>query len=404
MRLTALTASTLLPAMGMLCLGSEHETIPVSFTRSVANVEYLSDLLGPEPPRRVSGLPALEGTSWFGEIPRNLPEADALSRSDLYVPFVAEYRDGIAVRAWHDSDLDGDLSDEAPVGLRPHPGSASMRSFLAEIAWSSRLKEREKLVAWTVRVLLHPLSEPSAPPRYRLQMVFAMTGTVTLAGKPHRAFLFDGSADGFYTRNLLDGLFVDVNDDGHVEVEQFSPEFAPLTVPFQMEGISYEVASVDPDGSSLSLRALGPVETAPAPVKGAAVPDVVFTDTQGRQLRLADFRGRHVVVYFWASWCGNCAAQAEGMKRLQDAFHPRGLQIIGVSYDTQRDAMEAFRDLHGHTWPTTYSGHMFWEDPIGRAFRARGAGLAFLVGPTGILEEVYTDPAAIASRLQTVLR
>ena len=65
--------------------------------------------------------------------------------------------------------------------------------------------------------------------------------------------------------------------------------------------------------------------------------------------------------------------------------------------------MEAFREKHGHTWPTTFSGRMFQEDPIGRVRRARGAGLLYLVGPSGLLEGIFTDPTAIASRLEREL-
>jgi peroxiredoxin len=375
-----------------------------TFERGIGNVEIAATSMWPQPPPGVKRLPESVGRTWYGLIMRRLPEDLPTMASDHYVPFVAEYQDGAAVRAWCDTDFDGDLSDEPPIPLAEYPGIEGARSFLAQLKWTSRLEGREIPMDWTVRVVLE--SEPAAggAPRSRVQMVYAMTGTVTVEGKPHRAFLFDGTVDGFYTRNLFDGLFVDLDDDGHVLVDQMSSEFGSFEVPFTLGHTSFEVVALDPAGRELSLRELGPAPgLPPAPEVGKPAPTFSFVDTSGRSARLPAINGRCVLVYFWASWCPACAAQSAGLTRLYDRFHDKGLEILAVSYDTDRAAMERFRKANAQSWPTSFSGKKAWEDPVGKIYRERATGSIYLIDPAGVLQGTYTDVAQLEPAVEQLL-
>ncbi|MGH9868517.1 MAG: peroxiredoxin family protein [Candidatus Polarisedimenticolia bacterium] len=381
-----------------------HAGVTVSFVRQVGNIEHNRSFMQASPPPGLVGSPAVKGEAWYGQISRRLPEDVASLNSDRFVPFMAEYRQGVATRVWCDTDLDGRLDDENPLSLARHPSGDEARSVLVDLRWSASLAARQTPIDWKLRIVLEP-ERPGAPgPASRVQSVFAMMGTVVLEGKRHHAFLLDGDRDGLYTRGLMDGVFVDLDDDGNIEVDQMSPEFGSFSVPFSWGGTKYEVVEVDPEGRSLTMRTLGPGdEPQPPPAIGQPAPDFSFTDTSGHLVSLSRLRGRHVLVYFWSSWCGTCEGQAEGLRRIYERGAPAMLEILGISYDTDRAAMESFRRRHAQTWPTSFSGRKVWEDPVGRLYRERGSGAMYLVNPEGRLEGIYTSVPELESRLEEVL-
>ncbi|HUD72708.1 MAG TPA: hypothetical protein VMQ62_12170, partial [Dongiaceae bacterium] len=264
------------------------------FAQAVANVEFLRAAMLAAAPRKGLTLPATAGATWYGQITRRLESDLPGARTDHFVPFVVEYVDGVAARAWCDADLDGDLTDQPPVTLARHPLSAGARSFLVTSRWTARDGARSVPVEATWRVVLEeaPRSGEPRQPLYRLQAVFAMTGRVTIDGASHQAFLFDGDGDGLYGRGLGDGLYVDLDDDRAIDVDPMGDEFVPFAVPAVLGSQAYEITGLDPEGRSMAMRALGPAPPRPAaPAIGAAAPEVAFTASDGREVRLSGRRG-----------------------------------------------------------------------------------------------------------------
>lgn len=64
-------------------------------------------------------------------------------------------------------------------------------------------------------------------------------------------------------------------------------------------------------------------------------PSLALKDLRGRSIRLADYRGRVVLVNFWATWCPPCRAEVPDLVKLQREYRSRGLQVIGVTYPPQ---------------------------------------------------------------------
>jgi thiol-disulfide isomerase/thioredoxin len=121
-------------------------------------------------------------------------------------------------------------------------------------------------------------------------------------------------------------------------------------------------------------------------------------------MRLSALRGRPVLIYFWASFCRTCTDQAGDLLRLYDRYRASGLEIVAISYDTDRAAMDEFRARNRQTWPTSYSGHQLWEDPVGRLYRERGTGVLYLVDSAGTLVQISSRVASIESALTSLGR
>lgn len=67
----------------------------------------------------------------------------------------------------------------------------------------------------------------------------------------------------------------------------------------------------------------------------AAPPDLALKDLQGREHRLSDYRGKVVVLNFWATWCEPCREEMPSMERLHHAYKDRGLVVLAISLDSQ---------------------------------------------------------------------
>jgi thiol-disulfide isomerase/thioredoxin len=81
-----------------------------------------------------------------------------------------------------------------------------------------------------------------------------------------------------------------------------------------------------------------PKENVVAPGEiGSRLPDFALKDLQGRQVSSADFRGKVVLVDFWATWCQPCRKEMPGYQRLLDRYGSRGFAVVGFKLDVMRD-------------------------------------------------------------------
>ncbi len=108
--------------------------------------------------------------------------------------------------------------------------------------------------------------------------------------------------------------------------------------------------------ASLSMRSAGSVETSAAvpaaqtsapgsgcPVKAEpARLDFTLKDMYGRDVKLADYKGKVVLLNFWATWCAPCREETPGLVDLYARYRKRGLQVLGVSVSDTRDQMPPF--------------------------------------------------------------
>jgi len=371
----------------------------IAFSPAVTNTEYLISRLSAEPPPQVRRAPDLGESSFFGTIMRRLP-GDGLQDTSHYVSFAVRYDGNVAVQATVDENMDGDLRNDPPSRLWNHPSDPAARAIIADLQWLADYRgERQQLRA-LIRIVLESRGAVPGPPSYRAERINTMIGRLSLGGSSHLAFLMDGDGDALYTTDLLDALYVDLDDDRRFEVSPASDEFHPLGVPFALAGRSYQVSDVDPMGGSLALEARDSDQVEGSPQVGSPAPEFRFDDIDGRPVDLSEYRGRWVIVYFWATWCGGCTHQAPLLRSLYERYHSAGLEVVGISFDVDRDAVASFRTRHGIEWPTSYSGRMFWEDPVGQAYHMAGAGVAFLVDPGGRIEGRYGSVELMAARIE----
>ena len=74
---------------------------------------------------------------------------------------------------------------------------------------------------------------------------------------------------------------------------------------------------------------------------GVKAPDFQLMSPDGKPVRLSDYRGKYIVLDFWASWCPDCLRDIPDVQNMYRKYHARGVEFIGVSFDTNKSAWQA---------------------------------------------------------------
>jgi peroxiredoxin len=130
---------------------------------------------------------------------------------------------------------------------------------------------------------------------------------------------------------------------------------------------------------------IGTVVSKIAPEIGAQAPDFALRDLEGNEVRLSDYRGRTVLLTFWATWCGPCRLEMPTFEGRYQELKDDGFTVLGLNYDEPVEDVSAFRDELGLSFPLLL-------DPGGsvqRLYRIRGYPTSIFVDAQGVVRVVH---------------
>jgi peroxiredoxin len=136
---------------------------------------------------------------------------------------------------------------------------------------------------------------------------------------------------------------------------------------------------------------------------GQQAPDLNLPDVNGKSISLSSFKGKYLLVDFWASWCGPCRAENPNVVKAYSEFKDKNFAILGVSLDKDKDAWQQAVKEDGLAWAQV-SDLKYWNSKAVEIFKFEGIPFNVLIDPQGkIIEQELRGPE-LENKLRKVLQ
>jgi len=163
-------------------------------------------------------------------------------------------------------------------------------------------------------------------------------------------------------------LIAQLNDEGRITKTKLDSLLNTLSPELQNSELGLAVAD------NMKIAQLNAV--------GTEAPDFTQNDPDGHPVSLADFRGKYVLIDFWASWCGPCRKENPTVVKAFNTFKDRNFTILGVSLDNNRQAWLAAIERDGLAW-THVSDLKGWKNQVAVAYHVENIPQNLLIDPEG---------------------
>ncbi len=120
------------------------------------------------------------------------------------------------------------------------------------------------------------------------------------------------------------------------------------------------------------------------PTMGSVSPAFHLIDLNGNQIALSDYRGKVVLLNFWATWCAPCRVEMPAMETLYQDLHKEGLEVLAISIDPQGIVVtRPFQEAMGLTFTILHDS----DYRVGAAYGARTLPMTYLIDRKGIIRQ-----------------
>ena len=137
-----------------------------------------------------------------------------------------------------------------------------------------------------------------------------------------------------------------------------------------------------------------PVEKAVTPPQPPPL-ELKFTTVDGTAFDLAKWRGKVVLIDFWATWCGPCRRAMPYVVDAYQKLHGKGFEIVGISLDRDRGQMLQFTKDNNMPWPQYFDG-LVWYNVVSRRFGIEGIPAMWLVDKRGQVRDSQAGDDLVA--------
>jgi len=136
---------------------------------------------------------------------------------------------------------------------------------------------------------------------------------------------------------------------------------------------------------------------------GDTAPDFTLPDPSGKMVKLSSFRGKYVLVDFWASWCKPCRMENPNVVKAYQQYKDKNFTILGVSLDKKKEAWVQAIQADGLTW-NHVSDLKFWDSAVVPLYGINAIPTNFLLDPQGKIIAANLRGSALEQKLQEVIK
>jgi len=137
-------------------------------------------------------------------------------------------------------------------------------------------------------------------------------------------------------------------------------------------------------------------------LKGKELTDLKFKALDGSDVDIMNYRGKVVLIDFWATWCGPCRGEMPNVVRAYKKHKTAGFEIIGISLDRDKSALEQFVKTNGMSWPQYFDGQG-WNNAIARKYGIRSIPSTFVLDRKGVVRAVNLRSPRLEKMIEALL-
>lgn len=358
---------------------------PSGFAERVGMYTPVAVTLSQQKPASVRKLPPEFKPTHFGSLP-------FVGANGLGLACALEERAEGTGQLLVDANANGDLTDDAPAEWKPKLGKSSADNRAVQ-HYSGHVDVVLSVSAAAPRVRLGLYRFDPADPAHQAEQSrlyvysdYGYEGTISAGNSPLRAALLDEGASGSFQlpRNQsAPAVFLLLDIDGDAAFRRDSERFDAAR-PIMFGGGEFQIAKIAAGGEEIAWTAKNP--PAPSQPKLGLAKPFEATTVAGQKVKFpGDYKGKLVLLDFWATWCRPCMVEMPNVVAAADKFRDRGLEVLGISLDGahQIEALKKTVEAQKMNWPQIHDGKG-WKSEFVGLYGVRGIPRAFLVdGTTG---------------------
>ena len=138
---------------------------------------------------------------------------------------------------------------------------------------------------------------------------------------------------------------------------------------------------------------------------GQTAPEFSLPDPNGKMISLSSFRGKYVLIDFWASWCGPCRQENPNVVKAFNDFNSKGFTVLGISLDQPNAKDKWLKAIHDDnlTW-TQLSDLKYWKNDVAVSYGVQAIPQNYLLDPNGVIIAKNLRGAALQKKLSELLK